>query len=85
MSKQSKQANSESKTAITTKSSRAENTATGCNHDEVRQLAYTYWQARGCPEGSPEKDWLQAVHQLNSRTAAKPAKRAKAQLMAASN
>ena len=32
---------------------------------EVAQLAYSLWQQRGCPEGSPEIDWLQAEQQLN--------------------
>ena len=25
---------------------------------EVRALAFELWQARGCPDGSPETDWL---------------------------
>ena len=32
----------------------------------IAALAYQLWQARGCPEGSPEVDWLQAVRQLSS-------------------
>ena len=40
----------------TTKSSR---------QTEVAQLAYALWQQRGCPEGSPEIDWLNAEQQLN--------------------
>jgi hypothetical protein len=34
---------------------------------EIAALAYHYWQARGCPEGSPEEDWLRAVRELESR------------------
>jgi Protein of unknown function (DUF2934) len=26
----------------------------------IRDLAYTRWQARGCPQGSAEQDWLDA-------------------------
>ena len=26
----------------------------------IASLAYELWQGRGCPEGSPETDWLQA-------------------------
>jgi Protein of unknown function (DUF2934) len=26
----------------------------------IALLAYSYWQERGCPEGSPEQDWFQA-------------------------
>jgi hypothetical protein len=33
---------------------------------EIAALAYQYWQARGCPEGSPEEDWLRAVKELES-------------------
>jgi Protein of unknown function (DUF2934) len=34
--------------------------------DEIRisKLAYTYWQARGRPWGSPEIDWLAAEKTL---------------------
>jgi hypothetical protein len=27
-------------------------------------LAYEFWRARGCPEGSPEQDWFLAEEQL---------------------
>lgn len=27
-------------------------------------LAYEFWRARGCPEGSPEDDWFLAEEQL---------------------
>jgi hypothetical protein len=27
-------------------------------------LAYEFWRARGCPEGSPEEDWFLAEEQL---------------------
>jgi hypothetical protein len=36
-------------------------------HDEVAALAHKLWQARGCPEGSPDEDWLHAVKELRSR------------------
>ena len=29
-------------------------------HEEVAQLAYRYWEARGRPLGSPEDDWFRA-------------------------
>jgi len=25
-------------------------------HEQIAQLAHSYWQTRGCPEGSPEED-----------------------------
>jgi len=28
--------------------------------EEVRQLAYQFWQERGCPTDSPEEDWFRA-------------------------
>jgi hypothetical protein len=27
---------------------------------DIANLAYALWQKRGCPEGSPEEDWIQA-------------------------
>jgi hypothetical protein len=33
-------------------------------HDEIAALAYTLWQQRGCPDGSPEVDWLKAEAEL---------------------
>jgi hypothetical protein len=29
-------------------------------HENIARVAYSYWQERGCPEGSPEQDWLRA-------------------------
>ena len=40
---------------------------------EIAALAHELWQARGCPEGSPQQDWFDAAQQLRSR-AEKPAK-----------
>jgi Protein of unknown function (DUF2934) len=31
---------------------------------EIAALAYQYWQARGCPDGSPEEDWFRAEREL---------------------
>ena len=42
-------------------------TAHEANQQETAALAYELWQARGCPEGSPEEDWLRALEQLRSR------------------
>ncbi len=37
-------------------------------HAEIAKLAHHLWQARGCPDGSPEVDWYRAVEELvNSR------------------
>src|SRR5579864_5531603 len=34
--------------------------------EEIAALAYRLWQQRGCPEGSPEKDWFRALELLGS-------------------
>jgi hypothetical protein len=34
--------------------------------DQIASLAYTLWQQRGCPEGSPEADWLRAEEELTT-------------------
>ena len=34
----------------------------------IAARAYELWQARGCPVGSPETDWLQAEEELRKRT-----------------
>jgi hypothetical protein len=36
-------------------------------HDDIAALAHKLWQARGCPEGSPDEDWFHAAEQLRSR------------------
>ena len=36
-------------------------------HDEIARLAYDLWQARGCPQGSADIDWLQAEQELRVR------------------
>jgi hypothetical protein len=32
--------------------------------DEIAQLAYSYWEARGYQGGSSEQDWLRAEQEL---------------------
>jgi hypothetical protein len=39
-------------------------------HQDTAVLAYSLWQARGCPEGSPDEDWFQASHALRARAEA---------------
>ena len=34
------------------------------SHDEIARLAHELWQARGCPHGSAEVDWLRAEQEL---------------------
>ena len=33
----------------------------------IAALAYELWQARGCPEGSPQEDWFHAIELLSSQ------------------
>lgn len=35
--------------------------------ERIAQLAYSYWESRGCPLGSPEEDWLQAEREIQER------------------
>ena len=37
-------------------------------HEEIALRAFELWRARGCPEGSPEIDWLQAEKELLERS-----------------
>lgn len=32
----------------------------------IERLAYSYWQERGCPDGSAEEDWLRAEETLRA-------------------
>ena len=36
-------------------------------HDQIAALAYEFWQARGCPYGSPDEDWLRAESEFPTR------------------
>jgi len=36
-------------------------------HNEISRLAHELWQARGCPQGSPDEDWFHAAHELRAR------------------
>ncbi len=38
--------------------------------DEIALLAYSYWEARRCPCGSPEEDWFRAEEDLREKVAA---------------
>ena len=41
-------------------------------HEDIAALAHALWQARGCPEGSPEEDWFQAAQELRARSEGLP-------------
>lgn len=40
-------------------------------HKEIEVRAHELWQKRGCPEGSPEEDWLQAAKELRSSSSSR--------------
>jgi hypothetical protein len=37
--------------------------------DQIAALAYSYWEARGYQDGSPEADWLRAEQELRVKAA----------------
>ena len=41
------------------------------NADEsmIRTRAYEHWQARGCPDGSDQKDWFTAEEEMRHQVA----------------
>ena len=43
----------------------------GFGHDDIVALARKLWHARGCPLGSPDQDWFEAVKELRSRALAR--------------
>ena len=40
------------------------------DQEAIARLAYSYWEARGCQNGSPEEDWFRAEAELRNRLAA---------------
>ncbi len=37
------------------------------DRDEIARLAHSYWEARGCQDGSAEEDWIRAEQELRTR------------------
>jgi hypothetical protein len=33
---------------------------------EIARLAYSYWEARGCTNGSAEEDWVRAEQEMKA-------------------
>jgi len=48
----------------TSESKRKNSAPAASEPDHVAELAYTLWEARGCPIGSPEEDWFKAEQEL---------------------
>ena len=53
---------------MTTNDGSAQQTEAGPDQNRLETLAYEHWLARGCPDGSPEVDWLRAEQDLRGRT-----------------
>jgi hypothetical protein len=41
-----------------------EETSESERQEEIAALAYQLWQARNCPEGTPEEDWFVAEREI---------------------
>ena len=42
------------------------------NQERIAQLAYSYWEARDRPAGSPLEDWLRAEHDIQKIQTERP-------------
>ena len=40
------------------------------DQEAIARVAYFYWEERGCPNDSPDEDWLRAEAELRNRLAA---------------
>jgi hypothetical protein len=40
------------------------------DQEAIARLAYSYWEARGCRNDSPEEDWFRAEAELRNQLAA---------------
>ena len=43
---------------------------TAFGHGDIEILAHSLWEKRGCPEGSAEQDWFEAVKELRAKATA---------------
>jgi hypothetical protein len=50
---------------------------TAFGHEDIAARALELWKARGCPIGSPDQDWFQAVKELRELSTAGHAIRAR--------
>jgi hypothetical protein len=35
------------------------------NREQIAALAYEFWLARGCPQGTPDEDWFRAEREID--------------------
>jgi hypothetical protein len=45
----------------------AEDTHNQSLQEQIAALAHALWHQRGCPEGSPEEDWLRAEQEIKEQ------------------
>jgi hypothetical protein len=45
-------------------------TASSPGSEQIAALAYQLWEARGCPEGTPDEDWFNAEKALTAKSTA---------------
>jgi hypothetical protein len=39
-------------------------------HEVIAQIAYSFWESRGCQDGAAIEDWVRAEHEYRQRLAA---------------
>lgn len=39
-------------------------------HEAIAQIAYGFWESRGCQDGAAIEDWVRAEHEYRQRLAA---------------
>ena len=49
-----------------------EGNTSGAYSAQIEKLAYRFWEERGCPLGSPEKDWLKAEREFDRELTGPP-------------
>lgn len=57
----------ESASARATAPARAADEISAPTHEEIAELAYSYWEARGGQHGSPWEDWFRAERELKEK------------------
>ena len=64
MAKKGESKTNQSVRAVYNASPEADDPVAAVGHEEIARLAYSHWEARGCPIGSPEEDWYRAENEL---------------------
>ena len=64
MAKKGESKTNQSVRAVYNASPEADDPDSAVDHEEIARLAYSHWEARGCPIGSPEEDWYRAEDEL---------------------